>query len=65
VVVGSTSIAKQLAAAGLVDEYRLLVFPAAAGAGERLFAEDRPTGLRLIAAEATDPTVLLRYGVIR
>jgi dihydrofolate reductase len=64
VVVGSTAVVHQLAARGLVDEYRLIVFPTVVGAGERLFAADTATDLRLVSAEVTDPTVLLRYEVV-
>jgi dihydrofolate reductase len=65
IVVGSTSIAKQLAAADLVDEYRLLMCPVAVGDGKRLFTEGAPTDLRLISAEANGPSILLRYEVTR
>ena len=63
VVVGSTSVVHQLAAAGVVDEYRMLVFPTVVGAGERLFADGIPAELQLVSVDATDPAVLLRYTV--
>ncbi|HTW97564.1 MAG TPA: dihydrofolate reductase family protein [Acidimicrobiales bacterium] len=63
VVAGSVSIVHALAAADLVDEYRLLVFPTALGEGARLFAaETAPTHLRLLSADAAGQAVLLRYG---
>lgn len=43
VVIGSESVVETLADEDLVDEYRLLVFPTAAGSGRRLFG----TGQRL------------------
>jgi len=39
IVHGSATLAKALAAAGLVDRYHLLVFPLLLGAGRRLFDE--------------------------
>ena len=36
---GSCGLAKTLQEAGLVDEYRLLVFPVLVGAGKRLFSD--------------------------
>jgi dihydrofolate reductase len=37
-IFGSASLVHQLAAAGLIDEYRLMVYPTILGAGKRLFA---------------------------
>lgn len=62
-VVGSTSIVHQLAAHGLVDEYRIVVLPAVVGAGARLFADGARASLRLLDVEP-DP-LLLRYEVNR
>jgi dihydrofolate reductase len=51
---GSCALARSLHRAGLIDEYRLLVFPAAVGHGKRLFTDDAPaTGFTLIDSATT------------
>ncbi|MEZ2333749.1 dihydrofolate reductase family protein [Mesorhizobium sp. RCC_202] len=47
---GSVSLARQLLGHGLVDRLRLLVYPAAAGQGERLFPSEAPVALELVSA---------------
>lgn len=59
VVIGSGSVVAQLAAAGLVDEYRLLTFPIAVGAGRRLYPDG--VQLSLTAAERVGPAILGIY----
>jgi dihydrofolate reductase len=50
---GGVRFAQSLIRLGLVDEYRLLVLPAAVGQGERLFTGlDHPLTLRLLACRA-------------
>ncbi len=44
IVNGSATLAQNLAAAGLVDRYHLLVFPVVLGAGKRLFTDGPDTG---------------------
>ena len=57
---GSISVVRQLLAAGLLDELRLLVHPVAARHGMRLFDEGDPAlPLRLLRSE-TFPTGVLR-----
>lgn len=59
-VPGSISVVRQLLAAGLLDELRLLVHPVAARAGERLFDEGEPRyPLTLLRSEAF-PTGVVR-----
>jgi dihydrofolate reductase len=51
---GSCELARALHAAGLVDEYRLLVAPVVVGAGKRLFTDEMPaSGLRLVESRVT------------
>ena len=64
-LIGSPGLAHQLAAAGLVDEYRLLVLPTVVGGGVRLFADGQEANLQLISSHVVDAGVLLRYDVVR
>jgi dihydrofolate reductase len=62
IVIGSTSVVHTLMEHDLVDEYRLLVFPAVLGTGRRLFTS--PAGasdLRLVSAEQSGAAALLCY----
>ncbi|MEU1982301.1 dihydrofolate reductase family protein [Nocardia sp. NPDC019395] len=56
-IIGSGSLVDLFRDAGAVDEYRLLIFPSATGAGRRLF----PDGSRLdvISTDQVGPGVLL------
>ncbi|QTE28677.1 dihydrofolate reductase family protein [Pengzhenrongella sicca] len=57
---GSVSVVRQLLAAGLLDELRLLVHPVAARRGERLFDEGEPIyPLTLLSSESL-PTGVMR-----
>ncbi len=59
-VAGSISVVRQLLAAGLLDELRLLVHPVAARTGERLFDEgDAVYPLRLLRSDVF-PTGVVR-----
>jgi dihydrofolate reductase len=56
VVIGSASVVQALAQEDLVDEYRLLVFPVATGAGERLFRHAQT--FTLTSTEPVGPAAL-------
>ncbi|MBK6869812.1 MAG: dihydrofolate reductase family protein [Kineosporiaceae bacterium] len=59
-VAGSISVVRQLLAAGLLDELRLLIHPVAARHGERLFGESADIQpLRLVRSEVF-PTGVIR-----
>jgi dihydrofolate reductase len=51
---GSARLAQSLHTAGLIDEYRLLVFPVTVGVGKRLFTDDAPpAGYTLLESRPT------------
>lgn len=51
---GSCGLVKTLQDAGLVDEYRLIVFPVLVGAGKRLFSDGAAaSGLKLVDSSVT------------
>ena len=61
-IYGSASIVHQLAPRGLIDEYRLMVFPTVLGRGTRLFPENFAQKLSLVENEQFgDGITLLRY----
>ena len=64
VLTGSISLAHTLIAAGLVDEFRLFVYPAVQGRGRRLFPDGLPApSLELVEPAKSFPSgiTLLRY----
>ncbi|MFK4834784.1 dihydrofolate reductase family protein [Microbacterium sp. ZW T2_14] len=63
VVIGSGSVVRELRAAGLIDEYRLITFPTAVGAGGRLFPD--PEQLELVSSELVGPASLTVHRVRR
>ncbi len=60
---GSAALCRELLAAGLVDELRLMVFPILLGSGKRLF-DDAPKALSLQMLESrpAGETLIVRYG---
>jgi dihydrofolate reductase len=61
-IYGSASVVHQLAAAGLIDEYRLMVYPIILGAGKRLYPNGAASQLQLAESKQLGAgIVLLRY----
>jgi dihydrofolate reductase len=62
-VAGSASLVRALAAADLVDEYRLMMFPIVLGRGKRLFADVPGTPIlkRVDVKPLDSGTVILTY----
>jgi dihydrofolate reductase len=61
-VAGSGQLVRFLMQAGLVDEYRLMVFPVVLGSGKQLFdGSDTPASLRLVSAQEAGDSLILTY----
>ena len=59
-VMGSASLASQLIAHDLVDEYRLMIEPILLGGGKRLFPDDgRARALELVSTSTSKTGVLI------
>jgi dihydrofolate reductase len=57
---GSANLLQSLHGAGLIDEYRVMIFPCVLGKGKRLFEEgSAAAGLRLQSSSATPSGVIL------
>jgi dihydrofolate reductase len=60
VVFGSGNLVQTLMRHGLVDEYRLWVFPVVIGSGKRLFADGTiPSGLKLVDSKVSTTGVVI------
>jgi dihydrofolate reductase len=58
VVTGSISLCHTLIAAGLVDEYRLFVYPVVQASGRRLFLDGHLSGLSLLEGRVFDSGII-------
>ena len=58
-IYGSGQLVNALHPYGLIDEYRLMVFPVTLGEGERLFRNSAKVDLRLTDAKTTSTGVLM------
>jgi dihydrofolate reductase len=58
-MIGSLDLAQTMIREGLIDEYRLTVFPVVLGTGKRLFGSGTvPNGLELVSTKSTDAGVV-------
>jgi dihydrofolate reductase len=59
---GSATLFQTLHAAGLIDEYRFMIYPVLEGKGKRLFPEGTPSSaLRLVKTQTTESGVILAW----
>ncbi|BDZ47945.1 pyrimidine reductase [Frondihabitans sucicola] len=54
---GSADLVNALSAAGLIDEYRFMVFPVVVGSGKKLWAEGTTAALELVKSQITSTGV--------
>jgi dihydrofolate reductase len=60
-VAGSAALVRSLTDLGLVDEYRLMVYPVVLGTGRRLFEETSQRALRLTGSQPAGDCLILTY----
>ncbi|MGW4700059.1 dihydrofolate reductase family protein [Streptomyces sp. NPDC004285] len=66
IAIGGATLAAQAAALGLIDEYRVMVYPVLVGGGIPFFPRDeRRVDLELVETRAFGRVVYLRHRVIR
>lgn len=58
-IIGSAELADSLAAAGLIDEYKLLVQPFVMGTGRKFFSEGMKAPVKLVEVKELDQGILL------
>jgi len=58
-IYGSGTLVDQLTRDGLIDQYRLIVYPLVVGAGKRLFSATSATTLRLVDTTTTSTGVVV------
>lgn len=58
-IYGSGTLVDELTRRGLIDEYRLIVYPVIVGSGKRLFSEATKTTLQLADTKTTSTGVVL------
>jgi len=58
-IYGSGTLVDQLTGDGLIDQYRLMVYPVVVGAGKRLFSAASATTLRLVDSTTTSTGVVV------
>jgi dihydrofolate reductase len=59
---GSSELIQALLAAGLVDEFRLKIFPVVLGRGKRLFGDGTvPSAFGLVNSETSGSGVIVAY----
>lgn len=61
-IAGSATLAQSLTKLGLIDEYRLMMFPVALGGGKRLFPDDgEMRTLKLVESKPAGDSLIMRY----
>jgi dihydrofolate reductase len=59
VIYGSASVVHRLMPAGLIDEFRLMIYPVVLGRGKRLFPDAAPSTLTLVDSQQLGSGIVL------